>query len=293
MVRRPRSPLNPPEAPDVRSSDESESNISPFAQGYDGETESQRQARERKNKLKQGRQHRARQRREAWTRYESELAEYDKRKSQQEAEERRTVSTPYDKIREALEELRATSHHGEKYEQLQDLLRSTIPRTHEERTRSRIPARSTTHRQEDQNQRKSAFERLGPGGSHNGESRREHSRGHQFEQPRKTRSRGPTQTASQNYSHQNNTWPEEGAESEFKEAGTHDRFPCFANRLASVRLPHKFKPSNHSKYDGKTEPRQWLRIYSQSIELAGGDDDIKTLFFPMALEAMPSNGSIN
>jgi hypothetical protein len=28
-------------------------------------------------------------------------------------------------------------------------------------------------------------------------------------------------------------------------------------------------------------------IYSQSIELAGGDDDIKTLFFPMALEAVP------
>ena len=39
--------------------------------------------------------------------------------------------------------------------------------------------------------------------------------------------------------------------------------------------------------DGKTEPRQWLRIYSQSIELVGGDDDIKTLFFPMALETMP------
>ena len=31
--------------------------------------------------------------------------------------------------------------------------------------------------------------------------------------------------------------------------------PVFANRLASIRLPHKFKPSNHSKYDGKTEPR--------------------------------------
>ena len=30
MVRRPQSPLIPPEAPDVRSSDESESNISPF-----------------------------------------------------------------------------------------------------------------------------------------------------------------------------------------------------------------------------------------------------------------------
>ena len=33
-------------------------------------------------------------------------------------------------------------------------------------------------------------------------------------------------------------------------------------------------PSNHSKYDGKTEPRQWLRIYSQSIELAGGGTTI-------------------
>ena len=52
MVRRPRSPLVPPEAPDVRSSDESESNISSFAQGYDGETENQKQSRERKNKLK-------------------------------------------------------------------------------------------------------------------------------------------------------------------------------------------------------------------------------------------------
>ena len=151
-------------------------------------------------------------------------------------------------------------------------------RMHEERTQSRLPARSTTHRQEDQNQRKSAFERLGPSGSHNRESRRDHSQGHRVEQPRKTRSRAPAQTASQNYSHQNDSWPEGGAESEF---------PCFANRLASIRLPHKFKPSNHSKYDGKTEPRQWLRIYSQSIELAGGDDDIKTMFFPMALETMP------
>jgi hypothetical protein len=58
-------------------------------------------------------------------------------------------------------------------------------------------------------------------------------------------------------------------------------------RLASVRLPHKFKPSNHSKYDGKTELKQWHRIYSQSIELAGEDDDIKALFFSMALENMP------
>ena len=116
LVRRPRSPLVPPEAPDVRSSDESESNISPFVLGYDGETETQKQARERKNKLKQGRQHRARQHKEAWIRYESELAEYDRRKSEREVEERRMANTPYDRIREALEELGATSHPSEKQE---------------------------------------------------------------------------------------------------------------------------------------------------------------------------------
>ena len=104
----------PPEAPDIRSSDESESNISPFIQGHDGETENQKQARERRNKLKQGRQRRARQRKEAWIKYESDLAEYDRKKLEQEVKEKRTANTPYNKIREALEELGATSLPNEK-----------------------------------------------------------------------------------------------------------------------------------------------------------------------------------
>ena len=102
--------------PDIRSSDESESNISPFAQGYDGETENQRQARERRNKLKQGCQHRAKQRKEAWIKYESDLAEYNKRKSEQEVKERRAANTPYNRIQKALEELRTTSHPSEQQE---------------------------------------------------------------------------------------------------------------------------------------------------------------------------------
>ena len=187
-------------------------------------------------------------------RYESDLAEYNRRKLEREVEEGRAANTPYDKIREVLEELRATSHPNEKQEQLQDFLRSTVLRTHD--------GRATSHEQEDQNQRKSAFERLGPSGSHNGESRRNHSQNNRVEQPRKTRSKAPTQIATQSYSHQDDSWQEGGAESEYIEARMHDRFPYFANRLASIRLPHKFKPSNHSKYDGKTEPRQWLRIYS-------------------------------
>jgi hypothetical protein len=130
MVRRPRSPLVPLEAPDIKSSDESESNISPFIQGHDGETKNQKQARERKNKLKQGCQRRARQRKEAWIKYESDLAEYNRRRSEQEVEERRAANTPYNRIREALEELEATSLPGEKQKQLRDLLWSTALRIH-------------------------------------------------------------------------------------------------------------------------------------------------------------------
>jgi hypothetical protein len=67
MIRPPH--LIPPRAPDVRSSDESESNISPNALEYDCETESQKRVRERKNKLKEGHRRCARQRKEVWTRY--------------------------------------------------------------------------------------------------------------------------------------------------------------------------------------------------------------------------------
>jgi hypothetical protein len=109
MIRRP--PLIPPKAPDVRSSDKSETNISPNALEYDGETESQKRAKERKNKLKEGRRCHAKQHKEAWTRYESDLTEYDRKKLEQEAEERyaagRANNSPYDRIRELAEELKA------------------------------------------------------------------------------------------------------------------------------------------------------------------------------------------
>ena len=50
----------------------------------------------------------------------------------------------------------------------------------------------------------------------------------------RSESEAPIRTAPQNYSHQNNSWLEGGAESEYREAETHDRFPCFASRLASI-----------------------------------------------------------
>ena len=80
---------------------------------------------------------------------------------------------------------------------------------------------------------------------------------------------------------------EGSAESNYRVAGIPDRFPHFSNRLLSVRLPYNLKPSNYTKYDGKTEPNQCLRIYSQSIELVGGDSVLKVVYFPMALEPVP------
>jgi hypothetical protein len=111
----------PPTAPDVRCSDELESNISPNSPEYEGESEGQRQARERRNKLKEGRRRRAKQRKEAQDMYKIEMAEYYKRKSEKEVEERRAArvyEAPYDKIWEALEELEAISHPNEEQEQL-------------------------------------------------------------------------------------------------------------------------------------------------------------------------------
>ena len=116
----------------------------------------------------------------------SDMAEYNRRKSEQEVKERRAANTPYNRIREAIEELGATSHPSERQEQLRKLLRSIALRTHDGRTCSKPPTKSTSHEQEGQSKRKSTFMRLGPSGSHNKESRRNHSQNDRAEQPCKT-----------------------------------------------------------------------------------------------------------
>ena len=44
---------------------------------------------------------------------------------------------------------------------------------------------------------------------------------------------------------------------------------------------------NLKKYDGKQDPHHCLRIYSTSIEVAGGMNSTKVIYFPMALESAP------
>jgi hypothetical protein len=147
------------------------------------------------------------------------------------------------------------SHPNEEQEQLQEVLRTTVLKAHGGRTHSKLPARIASHEQEAQSQRRSAFERLGPNGSQNREKGRDHTQSNQVRHSREERSRASYHSFPQFLLRLNDSWQERGAESEHRETETHDRFPYFSRRLASIRLPHKFKPSNHSKYDGKTEPR--------------------------------------
>jgi hypothetical protein len=66
-----------------------------------------------------------------------------------------------------------------------------------------------------------------------------------------------------------------------------DRFPAFSARFNSYKYPECFKPIGITKYDGKQAPQQWLRCYSTAIEVAGGSNITKVVYFPMALDPAP------
>ena len=70
-------------------------------------------------------------------------------------------------------------------------------------------------------------------------------------------------------------------------ADNSDRFPSLNSVFDNVEYPKDFKPTNIQKYDDKQDPAQWLRLYSITINVAGGDTYTKVLYFPMALEPTP------
>jgi hypothetical protein len=79
-----------------------------------------------------------------------------------------------------------------------------------------------------------------------------------------------------------------------------DHFPAFSSWFSSYKYPEGFKPIGITKYDGKQASQQWLRCYSIAIEVAGGSNITKVVYFPMALDLVPltwleslSNNSID
>ena len=69
-----------------------------------------------------------------------------------------------------------------------------------------------------------------------------------------------------------------------------DRFRAFSQNINYAEYPRGFNPANLQnlqKYNGKQDRRQWLRMYSTAIEVAGGTNSTKVIYFPMALELAP------
>jgi hypothetical protein len=160
-----------------------------------------------------------------------ELAEYYKRRSEKEAKQKRANmahEAPYNKVREAMEELEAILHPNEEQERLREVLRTTTQRVHGGRAPSKFLAKTASHEQDAQSQRRSAFERLGSNESQNRERRRDNNCSNQIERPREEESMTSHHSPPRFIPRTNNNWPEEGAESEHREVGTHDRFSCFS-----------------------------------------------------------------
>jgi hypothetical protein len=61
---------------------------------------------------------------------------------------------------------------------------------------------------------------------------------------------------------------------------------AFSRDLKRVRWPLNFKPSRIDKYDGSTNPAEWLEVYRLTIEAAGGDSYIMANDLPVGLLAL-------
>ena len=70
-------------------------------------------------------------------------------------------------------------------------------------------------------------------------------------------------------------------------ADNSDCFQALSRAFDNIEYPKDFKPMNIQKYDGKQDPAQWLRLYSTTVSVAGGDTNTKVLYFPMALGPAP------
>ncbi|GJN41206.1 hypothetical protein PR202_gn00552 [Eleusine coracana subsp. coracana] len=59
---------------------------------------------------------------------------------------------------------------------------------------------------------------------------------------------------------------------------------AYIPRLHIARWPKGFKPVPIKKYDGQTNPREWLQLYSMAIRSAGGDSYVMANYLPVCLD---------
>ncbi|XP_066384743.1 uncharacterized protein [Miscanthus floridulus] len=146
---------------DIKSSDESEGNISPDEKSNSNENDEQRVARLKKNKLKAGRRNRAKQRKQIWNKYKAELTEYNRKKAEREA----AKSTKRERIEELTNELYTLTNNGRTKEDQKKEVGGSKEQLGEE-----VPQEP----QGEQPPKKSNFQRLGQTESADANGRQEH-----------------------------------------------------------------------------------------------------------------------
>ena len=59
---------------------------------------------------------------------------------------------------------------------------------------------------------------------------------------------------------------------------------AFVPELRKVKWPHKFKPDVPDRYDGQSNPAEFLQVYSTAVQAAGGDEKVMANWFSLALK---------
>jgi hypothetical protein len=68
--------------------------------------------------------------------------------------------------------------------------------------------------------------------------------------------------------------------------GAVNNFPALSQRLRTIRYPKDFKPSIE-KYDGRSDPSIWLKMFSIAARASGGNEDHMVGYFPLVMGKAP------
>jgi hypothetical protein len=70
-------------------------------------------------------------------------------------------------------------------------------------------------------------------------------------------------------------------------------FRALAPELRQVAWPYKFNLGSIDKYDGSSNPEEFIKLYRTVIEVIGGDDQVKANYLPTALSDAARSWLIN
>jgi hypothetical protein len=76
------------------------------------------------------------------------------------------------------------------------------------------------------------------------------------------------------------------AHAPYASPGAVNNFPAFSQCLRMIRYPKDFKPAIE-KYDGRSDPSIWLKMYSIAARASRGNEDHMAGYFPLVMGETP------